>query len=144
MFSAQESKCPRRFIEIDADCLDTCSMSPCQAVDEHFSFSPDILDLPRPKYQTSQKMQNKNNLTEKKKSVTGWQGFIQHVCHISGSTLQKTAWTWMLNKFRATCLNQPVGDDDNVRTTMKGGTSTARAQHTLNTTRTGARSRDGR
>ena len=36
----------------------------------------------------------------------------------------------MLNKFRATCLNQPVGDDDNVRTTMKGGTSTARAQHT--------------
>ena len=30
-FSARKSKCPRRLLEIDPDCLDPCSVSPCQA-----------------------------------------------------------------------------------------------------------------
>ena len=43
MLSAQKFKCTRRFFKINPDCLRTYSMSPCQAVDQRFSFSPEFL-----------------------------------------------------------------------------------------------------
>ena len=51
MFPAQNSKCPSPFFEIDPDCLRTCSMSRCRAVNERFFvlfFLPEVLDLVRP------------------------------------------------------------------------------------------------
>ena len=52
----------------------------------------------------------KKNISDggKKKSVTGWQEFVEHVCQISGSYLKKRRGRWMLNKFGAVSLNQPV------------------------------------
>ena len=42
------------------------------------------------------------------KSSAAWQGLIEHVCQISGSISQKLREDWMLNKFEARSLNQPV------------------------------------
>ena len=100
MFSAQKSKRSRRFLEIDLDCLHTCSMSPCQAVDELgfscFCFlSPESLDILSPKY--PKKTQLKKHIWRRKASkiysVTGWQGFMEHACQIPGSHFQEMAWT---------------------------------------------------
>ena len=53
MFSAQYSKCSRRFLELDPDCLHTCSMSPCRAVDILFYYFAG--NFGSPKTQTSPK-----------------------------------------------------------------------------------------
>ena len=45
---------------------------------------------------------------KKKHSYTAWQGFIQHVCKQSASISKKRSGHWMLNRFEAMCLNQPV------------------------------------
>ena len=48
MFSAQNFKCTRRFLEIYPDCLLTYSMSPCQAVDNVFLFLLNFWDFVMP------------------------------------------------------------------------------------------------
>lgn len=64
-------------------------MSPRQTVDECFFFDfflPESFDFLRPKYP-----KNKKTYLAKKKfrAVTGWQGFIEHVCQLSGSYIRK-------------------------------------------------------
>ena len=70
-------------------------------------FPPDIW---RPKYQKFN-CEHKISGKQKNRSSTAGKGLVEHACQISGSYLQKTAWTligWMLNEFWAICLNQPV------------------------------------
>ena len=59
------------------------------------------MNPPRPEYPKKYHNNNKNISSDKKKekhSVTGWQGFIKHVCQFSMSSLEKTAWTWDVEK----------------------------------------------
>ena len=82
----QQSKCPRRFWELDPGILHACLMCPCRAFYECFFFrrmwGP-------PRLQKTQKPKQKKN----NHSLKARQGHIQHVCKIAGSWLSKTAWT---------------------------------------------------
>ena len=69
-------------------------------------WSPETQILPR---KTRKTYLAKTKQYTSKYSVTAWQGFVEHVCHFSGSVSHKRRGHWMLNKFRAICLNQPVG-----------------------------------
>ena len=64
MFSAQKSKCPRGFPEIDADCMHTCSMSPCQAVDDDV-FSVGSFGYPKTKHPKKYKKKHTRYLATK-------------------------------------------------------------------------------
>ena len=67
-FTAQKSKCPRRFREMDPEILRTCSMCPCQAFYEcFFSFSLEIWDPLRPKYPKKYKTQISGEKKKKRK-----------------------------------------------------------------------------
>ena len=96
-FSAHKSKCPHRFLGIDPDCLHTCSMSPCQAVDE--SFFSSFFSL---KFWISRNLniQRKKHFWRKEKkrkhTVSGWQGFS---APSFGVNLRKTAWTLDVQRF---------------------------------------------
>ena len=126
MFFARKSKSPRRFLDIDPDCLHTCCMSPCQALDDSFfclcvpakpltkvlftyaffgrKFGYPKTHAPPKKYL----VRKETYLAKHTHSLTGWQGFIQHVCQISGSISKKLCRHYALNKFGAICLNQLV------------------------------------
>ena len=98
-FSALKSKCRRRVLEIDPDCLHTCCICPGNAVDECFFFHRNFWSKNIPKntkIHIWHKIRNKKTHT-----ATGWQGFIEHVCQITGSSSKKRREYWMLNKFGA-------------------------------------------
>ena len=70
----------KTLLERDPDCSHTCSLSPCQAVDEWgvllvFVFHGNFGSL---KTQISQNLRKKY-LAEKKKLSTVWQELIEHV-----------------------------------------------------------------
>ena len=91
-FYSTQPKCPRRFMVIvDPDCLHTCSMSPCQVVDECVCFLPEILDLLRPKI--SQRVQKKTYLTGEKKVGNGLAGIRGTRVPNFRVLPKKTAWT---------------------------------------------------
>ena len=82
MFSAQQPKCPRRFWDVDPEVVHTCSISPCQPVNEQFFFRDDNLGCLEA--QTSNtKYMAKHLANNKKNTLTGWQRLIQHVRNFS-------------------------------------------------------------
>ena len=96
----------------DIDCLPTCSMSPCQAVDEQgfyfVSISPEVLHLLRPNIEKKYK---KEHLAKKNKnSVTGRRGLMEQLCQISRSN-KNGLDIGCFNKLGAICLNQSVPFD---------------------------------
>ena len=75
-----------------------------------FFFPPEFSNLRRPKYILKKKTNISGEKGRWEKTFgNGLAGFIEHVCQISGSYLQKTAWTLhALTKFGAMCLTQAV------------------------------------
>ena len=100
-FTAQKSKCPRRFWELDPEILHkslmcscrTCLMCSCRTFYDFFFcfsvFSPNMWGSLRPKYPP--KITKTKNLAKKKtnnkKSVKAGQGHIKHVCKFQGLNL---------------------------------------------------------
>ena len=74
---------------------------PCQAIDIFFFFSPDVLDLLRPKYR---KKYNEAYLTKQQKTKTKKHSVAR--CQISGYIAKKRRGHWMLKKIRVVRLNQ--------------------------------------
>ena len=108
MFLAQKSKCPHHVMEIDLDCLHTCSMFPCQAVDWCFfslfcrNFwifgSPTVRAIFFPKKKTKTYPAKINEF------VIGWQEFVEHACQFSGFISKKRREHWILHKFGVICV----------------------------------------
>ena len=99
----QQSKCPRRFWELDPGILHACLMCPCRAFYECFFFSPNVGSPKTPK--------NTKTKTEKKQSfVEGSAGAhstrVQN-CRVltlkNGVDIDRR-----LKEFGFLCLNQPV------------------------------------
>ena len=82
--TAQKSKFPRRFWELDLEISRTCLMCPCRA----FYYECFFLSFFPPKM---------------------WG--TKHACKISGSNSQKRRGHWQLKEFWVLCLNQPVWGD---------------------------------
>ena len=106
-FTAQKSKRPRRFWELDPEILYTCSMCPCRAFYESFFFqlfcffSPKMWDILRPKYPQKTKKTNiwrKKENENKKKSFKARQGHTKHMRKISRSNSQKRRGHWHLKE----------------------------------------------
>ena len=96
--SAQNSKCRHRFREIGPDLFAHVFY---ESLPSHWRFLggglPVTLHVLEPKYPKNKRRkthfvfgEKKKKIEEKKRrTVTGWQGFIEHVCQISGSYLHK-------------------------------------------------------
>ena len=67
-FTAQKSKCPRRFREINPEISRTCSMCPCRVFYECFYWKTIAGNLGSLKTQISQKIQNPNIWLKEKKN----------------------------------------------------------------------------
>ena len=112
-FTAQKSKCPRRFREINPEISRTCSMCPCRVFYECFYWKTIAGNLGSLKTQISQKIQKNRYLAktkrkEKPDSQKARQGHIKHVCKISGSISQIRRGHRTLKEIGVLCLNQPV------------------------------------
>ena len=114
--TAQNSKCPRRFRELDTLTLHTCLTFSCRTFYHwgfcfFFFFAENVGSL---KTQTSPKIQKPKYLAEKTKkqkktySLKARQENNKHVCRITGFNSEKQRGHWRLNEFGVLCLNQPV------------------------------------
>ena len=88
-------------------------MSPRHAVAEWGvllgGFSPEKFESPETQISLKKIKAHLYHLVKKKHSVTGWQGFTEHVYQFQGLISKKRRrHCWMLNKFGAIGLNQPV------------------------------------
>ena len=110
--TAQKSKYPRRFWELDPEFLYTCLMCPCRAFYECFFcflffFAENVGSL---KTQISPK-NTKTQISDGKSknySLKARQGHLKHVWKTPGSNSRKRRGHWHLKEFGVLCLNQPV------------------------------------